>query len=167
MKAMILAAGLGTRLRPLTDDRPKALVQVAGRTMLEIVLARLRVFGVHEAIVNAHHHAEMIVEYLKAHDNFGMTIEVSREEAAGHRRRLEEGRSLFGRLAGTFHPAQCRRNQLDRSWADGGVPQGTGCSGNIGGSRPHDFALSIIRWVWAVMRPASRTRWADRAGADN
>jgi len=81
MKAMILAAGLGTRLRPLTDDRPKALVEVAGRTLLEIALARLRVFGVREVIVNAHHHAEMIVEYLKANDNFGMEIEVSHEDA--------------------------------------------------------------------------------------
>jgi NDP-sugar pyrophosphorylase family protein len=80
MKAMILAAGLGTRLRPLTNDRPKALVTVAGRTLLEIVLCRLRSFGVCEAIVNAHHYAEMIVEYLKANDNFGMRIEVSREE---------------------------------------------------------------------------------------
>ena len=80
MKAMILAAGLGTRLRPLTNDRPKALVEVAGRTLLEIALARLRAFGVSEAIVNAHHFAEMIVEYLKANSNFGMKIEVSREE---------------------------------------------------------------------------------------
>jgi NDP-sugar pyrophosphorylase family protein len=80
MKAMILAAGLGTRLRPLTDDRPKALVTVAGRTLLEIALTRLRAFGVREVIVNAHHYAEMIIEYLKANDNFGMRIEVSREE---------------------------------------------------------------------------------------
>jgi len=80
MKAMILAAGLGTRLRPLTDDRPKALVEVAGRTMLEIALTRLRGFGVNEVIVNAHHYAEMIVDCLKANDNFGMRIEVSREE---------------------------------------------------------------------------------------
>jgi len=80
MKAMVLAAGLGTRLRPLTEDRPKALVEVAGRTMLEITLARLRAFGVCEVIVNAHHFADMIVEYLKAHDNFGMRIEISREQ---------------------------------------------------------------------------------------
>ena len=79
MKAMILAAGLGTRLHPLTDDRPKALVTVAGRTLLEIALARLRSDGVDEVIVNAHHFAEMIVDYLKAHNNFGMRIEVSRE----------------------------------------------------------------------------------------
>jgi NDP-sugar pyrophosphorylase family protein len=80
MKAMILAAGLGTRLRPLTDDRPKALVEVAGRTLLEITLSRLRVFGIDEVIINVHHFADMVVDYLKANDNFGMRIEVSREE---------------------------------------------------------------------------------------
>ncbi len=80
MKAMILAAGLGTRLRPLTDDRPKALVEIDGRTLLEITLSRLRSFGVREVIINVHHFADMIVEYLKANDNFGMRIEVSREE---------------------------------------------------------------------------------------
>jgi NDP-sugar pyrophosphorylase family protein len=80
MKAMILAAGLGTRLRPLTDNRPKALVEIAGRTMLEITLSRLRAFDIREVIINVHHFAEMILEYLKANDNFGMRIEVSREE---------------------------------------------------------------------------------------
>ena len=80
MKAMILAAGLGTRLRPITEERPKAMVTIAGRTMLEIALARLRDLGVREAIVNVHHFADMIVDYLKANDNFGMRIEVSREE---------------------------------------------------------------------------------------
>ncbi|HWG21648.1 MAG TPA: nucleotidyltransferase family protein [Terracidiphilus sp.] len=80
MKAMILAAGLGTRLRPLTDDRPKALVEVGGRTMLEIVLERLRAFGVREAIVNAHNFADRVIDYLRAHENFGMRIEVSRED---------------------------------------------------------------------------------------
>jgi NDP-sugar pyrophosphorylase family protein len=80
MKAMILAAGLGTRLRPLTDNRPKALVEVGGRTLLEITLFRLRVFGVREVIINVHHFADKVVDYLKANDNFGMRIEVSREE---------------------------------------------------------------------------------------
>jgi NDP-sugar pyrophosphorylase family protein len=77
---MILAAGLGTRLRPLTDDCPKALVEVAGRTLLEITLSRLRAYGVGEVIINVHHFAGMILEYLKTHDDFGMRIEVSREE---------------------------------------------------------------------------------------
>jgi len=80
MKAMVLAAGQGTRLRPLTDERPKALVEIGGRTLLEITLSRLRAFGVREVIINVHHFADMIVEYLKANGNFGMRIEVSREE---------------------------------------------------------------------------------------
>jgi NDP-sugar pyrophosphorylase family protein len=80
MRAMILAAGLGTRLRPLTDNRPKALVEVGRRTMLEITLARLRACDVRDVIINVHHFADMVVDYLKANSNFGMRIEVSREE---------------------------------------------------------------------------------------
>jgi len=80
MKAMILAAGLGTRLRPLTDTRPKALVELSGRTLLEITLTRLRTFGVTEAIINVHHFADMVIAYLKSNKNFGLRIEVSREE---------------------------------------------------------------------------------------
>jgi NDP-sugar pyrophosphorylase family protein len=80
MRAMILAAGLGTRLRPLTDHRPKALVEVGGRTLLEITLSRLHEFGIREVFINVHHFADMVVDYLKANDNFGMHIEVSREE---------------------------------------------------------------------------------------
>lgn len=79
MKAMILAAGLGTRLRPLTNDRPKALVEIAGRTLLEITLGRLRGFGIGEVIINVHHFAPMVEQYLKAHGDFGMRIEISRE----------------------------------------------------------------------------------------
>jgi mannose-1-phosphate guanylyltransferase len=79
MKAMILAAGLGTRLRPLTNDRPKALVEVAGRTLLEITLRRLQSFGIREVIVNVHHFADLIVKFLKK-DHFGMRIEISRED---------------------------------------------------------------------------------------
>ena len=80
MKAMILAAGLGTRLRPLTNNRPKALVEIAGRTLLEITLTRLRDFGIREVIVNAHHFADLVVDYLKAKNNFGMRVEISCED---------------------------------------------------------------------------------------
>ena len=80
MRAMVLAAGLGTRLRPLTDHRPKALVEVGGRTLLEITLARLNSFGIREVIVNVHHFADMIVDYLNANKNFGMRVEISRED---------------------------------------------------------------------------------------
>ena len=80
MKAMVLAAGLGTRLRPLTNDRPKALVEVAGCTLLEITLTRLRDVGIRDVIINVHHFAGGIIEYLTAHNNFGMNIAVSRED---------------------------------------------------------------------------------------
>src|ERR1700689_5937577 len=80
MKAMILSSDLGPRLRPITDDRPKALVTVAGRTLLELTISRLRAFGVNEVILNVHHFADMIVDYLEANQNFGMRIEISRED---------------------------------------------------------------------------------------
>jgi NDP-sugar pyrophosphorylase family protein len=79
MKAMVLAAGLGTRLRPLTNDRPKALVEVGSRTLLEITLARLSEFGIRDVIINVHHFADMIESYLRANNNFGLHIELSRE----------------------------------------------------------------------------------------
>lgn len=81
MRAMILAAGLGTRLRPLTNDRPKALVEVAGRTLLEIALRRLQSVGVTDVIVNTHHFADLMATYLAAHNNFGMRVEISREDS--------------------------------------------------------------------------------------
>jgi len=80
MRAMILAAGLGTRLRPLTNDRPKALVEVANHTLLEITLRRLQALGIREVIVNVHHFADLVADYLRKNANFGMRIEISREE---------------------------------------------------------------------------------------
>lgn len=80
LKGMVLAAGLGTRLRPLTNDRPKALVEVSGRTMLEITLTRLREFGIQDVIINVHHFADKVLDYLKAANNFGMHVEISRED---------------------------------------------------------------------------------------
>lgn len=77
---MVLAAGLGTRLKPLTEHKPKALVEVGGRTLLDITLGRLRAAGVSEVIINVHHFAEMILQYLRTNNNFGMRIEISRED---------------------------------------------------------------------------------------
>jgi len=81
VRAMVLAAGLGTRLRPLTGTKPKALVEVGRRTMLEITLSRLREFGIRDVVVNAHHFADHLAGYLRANSSFGMNIEVSREDA--------------------------------------------------------------------------------------
>jgi mannose-1-phosphate guanylyltransferase len=80
MRAMVLAAGLGTRLRPLTNDRPKALVEIGGRTLLELTLTRLASFGAREVIINVHHFADLVIQYLKANNNFGLQVEISREE---------------------------------------------------------------------------------------
>src|SRR5260370_16801426 len=79
MKALTLAPGLGARLTPLTAARPKALFELSGRTPLEIPPSRLRTFGISEVIVNLHHFADMVLDYLKSNNNFGMRIEISRE----------------------------------------------------------------------------------------
>jgi len=80
MKAMVLAAGLGTRLRPLTHDRPKALVEIGGHSLFEIPLRRIAFFGIREVIVNVHHFADMVIDYLGKNRNFGLRVEVSRED---------------------------------------------------------------------------------------
>lgn len=80
MKAMIFAAGLGTRLAPLTDTCPKALIEVGGRPMLRRAIERLRDAGVSEITVNVHHHAGMIKDYIAAND-FGVAIRVSDESS--------------------------------------------------------------------------------------
>lgn len=79
MKAMILAAGLGTRLRPLTNDRPKALVELNGTSLLEHNLKRLASFGIQEFFINVHHFADKVEDYLKSNDNFGLKINISDE----------------------------------------------------------------------------------------
>ena len=78
IKALVFAAGLGTRLRPLTDTMPKALVQVGGQPLLYHVLTKLRDAGISGAVVNVHHFAEQIIDYLSAHD-FGMPVQISDE----------------------------------------------------------------------------------------
>lgn len=79
MKAMIFAAGLGSRLKPLTDTMPKALVPVAGRPMLEHVILKLKASGFTEIVINIHHFGEQILDFLKANNNFGLTIHISDE----------------------------------------------------------------------------------------
>lgn len=79
MKAMIFAAGLGTRLRPLTDHMPKALVPVAGVPMLERVILRLKDAGFDDLTINIHHFGEQIIDFLRLHDDFGVHIHISDE----------------------------------------------------------------------------------------
>ena len=76
---MIFAAGLGTRLKPLTDHMPKALVPVAGKPMLEHVIGKLKSAGFDEIVINVHHFADQIIDFLKEKDNFGIRIWISDE----------------------------------------------------------------------------------------
>lgn len=79
MQAMVFAAGLGTRLRPLTDTMPKAMVSVGGQPLIRRVLARLAEAGAGRVVVNVHHFASQITDYLAANANFGMDIRISDE----------------------------------------------------------------------------------------
>ena len=79
MKAMIFAAGLGTRLKPLTDNMPKALVPLAGKTLLQWQIERLKAAGITDIVVNVHHFPDMIINYLRENNNFGCRISVSDE----------------------------------------------------------------------------------------
>jgi len=79
MKAMILAAGLGKRLQPLTNDRPKALVKIKNKTLLQIIIDRLQNSGFNEIIVNIHHFSDMIIDFLKTHNFPNCKISISDE----------------------------------------------------------------------------------------
>ncbi len=79
MRAFILAAGLGTRLKPLTDTKPKALIEINGVTLLEIVIQRLINTGYKQIIINVHHFADQIISFLKEKNNFGIEIIISDE----------------------------------------------------------------------------------------
>lgn len=79
MKALIFAAGLGTRLKPITDNLPKALVSVGGQPLLWHVIRKLESAGISDITVNVHHFADKIIEYLRANDSFGLKINISDE----------------------------------------------------------------------------------------
>lgn len=102
MKAMIFAAGLGTRLRPLTDTMPKALIPVAGVPMLERVIRRMIDAGFDDITINVHHFASMIVDFLRDNNDFGITIHIS-----------DESECLLDTGGGILHA---------RQWLDGTEP---------------------------------------------
>ena len=76
---MIFAAGIGTRLRPLTSDKPKALVEVNNKTLLENAIIKLKNCGVTHIVINVHHFANKIIDFLNLHNNFGIDINISDE----------------------------------------------------------------------------------------
>lgn len=79
MKAMIFAAGRGTRLQPLTNKKPKALIEINGITMLELVIGKLKKYGISEFVINVHHFADQIIDFLNKKNNFNSIIHISDE----------------------------------------------------------------------------------------
>lgn len=79
MKAVIFAAGLGTRLKSFTEKKPKALVEIAGHTLLELAITYLQRQGINEFIINIHHFGQLVLDYLEANHNFGAIIHISDE----------------------------------------------------------------------------------------
>ncbi len=79
MTAMILAAGLGTRLQPITLYRPKALVEINGQTLLETAITKIKESGINRIVINVHHFAEMIIEYVRSKNSFGIEVLFSDE----------------------------------------------------------------------------------------
>lgn len=94
--AMVLAAGLGTRMRPLTDTRPKALVPVAGRALIDRVLDELAAAGVARAVVNVHHFADQMAAHLAARDDMEIVISDEREQLLDSGGGIQKARPLLG-----------------------------------------------------------------------
>ena len=98
MKAFIFAAGLGTRLRPLTDHTPKALVEIQGKPLLEHVLQKLMAAGFDDFVINIHHFGQQIIDFLESHRNFGVEIRISdeRERLLDTGGAIKKARPLLG-----------------------------------------------------------------------
>jgi NDP-sugar pyrophosphorylase family protein len=82
MKAMIFAAGLGTRLKPLTNNKPKALVEILGKTLLQHCVENLKKQGISDIVINVHHFSSQIINLLKHQNNFGANVQISDESEA-------------------------------------------------------------------------------------
>ena len=79
MNALIFAAGLGTRLKPLTDTMPKAMVPINGKPLVQILIEKLKAIGVTEVVINVHHFSQQIIDFVEANDSFGINIKFSDE----------------------------------------------------------------------------------------
>ncbi len=151
--AMVLAAGLGTRMRPLTDDRPKALVAVAGKALIDHMLDRLADAGVKQAVVNVHAFADRLIDHLKAYRR--IDIAVSDERA--HPRPLETGGGIkFARALLPERPILVAN--IDSVWIEDGEPPSRSIQDLCAG---YDPARMDARLMLARME---RTSGFDGAG---
>jgi len=113
--AMVLAAGLGTRMRPLTDTRPKALVEVAGKPLIDHVLDRLKAAGVERAVVNVHYFAEQMVGHLAGRTDLEILISDERDELLDSGGGIQHARPLLGE-----EPVFLAN--IDSLWLERGLP---------------------------------------------
>ena len=113
--AMVLAAGLGTRMRPLTDHKPKALVEVAGRPLIDHVLDRLREAGVERAVVNVHHFADQMEAHLAGRRDLQVVISDERAELLDSGGGIQHARPLLGE-------APILLANIDSLWLEDGTP---------------------------------------------
>ena len=166
MKAMVLAAGIGSRLRPLTDDCPKALVPVGGVPMLEIVIRRMIKAGVDAVVVNVHHLPDKIEAFLKSKNDFDIRIELSREpellETGGGLKKaasfFDDDRPFFLQAADIFSEidlASLYRFHLDRS------PLATLAVHPRGGDRSFLFDRDGALRGWESSKE-KRRKWAGK-----
>ena len=113
--AMVLAAGLGTRMRPLTETMPKALVPVAGRALIDRVLDELVAAGVEQAVVNVHHFADQMEEHLARRRDLEIRFSDERGQLLDSGGGIQQARPLIGE--GPFFVAN-----IDSLWIDAGEP---------------------------------------------
>ena len=113
--AMVLAAGLGTRMRPLTDDRPKALVELAGKPLIDHMLDRLAQAGAQRAVVNVHYFADQLEAHLKGRAHPRIVISDEREQLLETGGGLKKARALLGE-----DPIWAAN--IDSVWTEGSTP---------------------------------------------
>ena len=121
---MIFSAGLGTRLKPLTDTTPKALIPLAGKTLLQWQIEKLKAAGITDIVVNVHHFAEQVIDYLREHDNFGCNIQVSDErdmllETGGGLRHAKQLLASSPHRLIASSPLRLIASRLSTAWAIG------------------------------------------------
>ena len=138
MKAMIFAAGLGSRLKPFTDLHPKALAEIGGKPILGRVIEKLKSYGINEIVVNVHHFANQIIDYINNNNNFGIEIHISDETD----KLLDTGGGILAA----------------RRWLDGDEPflvHNADILTDFNIQEMHKFA--IARAAWATLLVAERS----------
>src|SRR3989339_230782 len=150
MKAMIFAAGLGSRLKPWTDKHPKALAQVNGKSLLERNILYLQQYGIKEVVVNVHHFASQIIEAIETNDGWGSTIFISDESDEV----LETGGGLK-KAAHFFKDYAIRPNDT--------ATQANKCIGNIGSITKNHFKVFFVWRRQQIKRVEARRNRRSKA----